>query len=132
MCTLRAGIAAAVASVVAAALCASAVAIGSAARPASRQVDLSEQQGFCCDDDSDRADWPMFRGNALLSGVATSKLPEKLALLWTFQAEGKNESIESSPAVAHGVVYIGTIGGYLHAIDLGTGKGKWKYYTGPS
>src|SRR5688572_22176521 len=34
-------------------------------------------------------DWPMFRGNSQLTGVATSPLPEKLSLLWTYQAEGK-------------------------------------------
>lgn len=78
---------------------------------------------------SDRTDWPMFRGNRLLSGVAASDLPKTLAQLWKFQAPGKNESIESSPVVANGVVYIGTIGGYLHAIDFETGNGLWKYWT---
>jgi outer membrane protein assembly factor BamB len=75
-------------------------------------------------------DWPMFRGNSLLTGVATSTLPDSLALLWTFQAEGKGESIESSAAIVNGVVYVGTVGGYLHAIGLNDGKGRWKYFTG--
>jgi outer membrane protein assembly factor BamB len=81
------------------------------------------------DSSSTSGDWPMFRGNSLLSGVAASKLPDSLSLLWTFQVEGKNESIESSAAIASGIVYIGTIGGYLHAIDLGEGKPLWKYWT---
>jgi eukaryotic-like serine/threonine-protein kinase len=79
--------------------------------------------------DSNRSDWPMFRANSLLNGVAASVLPEAPSLLWTFQAEGKNESIESSAAIVDGVVYIGTIGGYLHAIGLQDGKPLWKYWT---
>jgi outer membrane protein assembly factor BamB len=75
-------------------------------------------------------DWPMFRGNALLTGVATSTLAESPSLLWTFQAEAKNESIESSAAIVSGIVYVGTIGGYLYAIELDTGKPRWKYWTG--
>ncbi len=74
-------------------------------------------------------DWPMFRGNAQLTGVATSSLPEKLTLLWTFQAEGKNEAIESSAAIVDGVAYVGTIGGYLVAINLNDGSPRWKYAT---
>jgi hypothetical protein len=43
----------------------------------------------------------MFRGNALLTGVAGGTLPEPLELIWTRQVEGKNESIESSEAIVH-------------------------------
>jgi outer membrane protein assembly factor BamB len=74
-------------------------------------------------------DWPMFRGNALLTGVATSTLPDSLSLLWTFQAEAKNESIESSAAIVDGVAYVGTIGGFLYALDLKDGKPRWKFST---
>src|SRR5438093_7569690 len=37
-------------------------------------------------------DWPMFRGNSQLTGVAGSSLPEKLSLQWTYEAGGKNEA----------------------------------------
>lgn len=80
----------------------------------------------------DDSDWPMFRGNSLLSGVATGKLTESLELLWTFTAEGKGESIESSAAIVDGVVYLGTIGGFLYAIDLNDGKVRWRYFTDES
>jgi outer membrane protein assembly factor BamB len=72
----------------------------------------------------------MFRGNSLLTGVAPCKLPESIELLWTYTAEGKGESIESSAAIVHGVVYVGTIGGFLVAIDMNDGKERWRYFTG--
>ncbi len=77
-------------------------------------------------------DWPQFRGNPTLTGVATSSLPDTLKLLWTYDA-AENEkdkmdaSIESSAAIVGGVVYVGSMSGYLLAIDLATGKEKWKY-----
>jgi len=69
-------------------------------------------------------DWPQFRNTPNLSGVATSTLPATLKVLWTYEAGG---AIESSAAVVDGVVYVGTGTGELLAIDLATGKLKWKY-----
>ncbi len=79
--------------------------------------------------EGDQDNWPMFRGNSQLTGVATGTLPQSLSLLWSFQAEGKSESIESSAAIVDGVVYVGTIGGYLYALHLENGKPKWSYST---
>ena len=70
------------------------------------------------------ADWPQFRNTPNLSGVATSTLPAALKVLWTYDAGG---AIESSAAVVDGVVYVGAGTGELLAIDLATGKLKWKY-----
>src|SRR3989442_602320 len=47
--------------------------------------------------------WPMFRGNPQLTGVATSPLPDQLALVWTYEAD-KNDAFESSAAIVDGVV----------------------------
>src|SRR6202035_4210346 len=69
-------------------------------------------------------DWPQFRGNYQLTGVSTSTVPKTLKLLWTFDA---GEPVESSAAIADGVVYIGSGAGYLSAVDLATGKLRWKY-----
>src|SRR5205807_3968037 len=55
-------------------------------------------------------DWPQFRGNHALTGVATSALPDTLKLLWTYEA---GESIESSAAIVNGVVYVGSTNGNL-------------------
>jgi eukaryotic-like serine/threonine-protein kinase len=69
-------------------------------------------------------DWPQFRGNPSLTGIATSSLPKTLKLLWTFDA---GESIESSAAIADGVVYVGSESADLIAVSLADGKLLWKY-----
>ncbi|MFA5192112.1 MAG: hypothetical protein WC740_15400, partial [Verrucomicrobiia bacterium] len=45
---------------------------------------------------ADTSDWPMFRGNPQLTGVAAGSLAPKLKLAWTFKAE---DSVESSAAI---------------------------------
>ena len=69
-------------------------------------------------------DWLSFRGNPQLTGVATAELPIDLELLWIFETE---DGIESTAAIAAGTVYVGTLDGYLYAINLETGGLKWKY-----
>ncbi len=71
-------------------------------------------------------DWPQFRGNPRLTGVATTALPKTLKLLWTFTA---GDSIESSAAIVDGAVYVGSQSGELYAVDLATGALRWKYKT---
>src|SRR5438067_325119 len=70
------------------------------------------------------AQWPQFRGNQQLTGVSTATVPKTLKLLWTYDA---GEPVESSPTIADGAVYIGSGAGTLSAIDLETGKPRWKY-----
>jgi eukaryotic-like serine/threonine-protein kinase len=38
--------------------------------------------------------------------------------------------VHASPAVASGVVYIGSWDSYFYAIDAATGKEKWRFKTG--
>src|SRR5437016_2162086 len=71
--------------------------------------------------------WAHFRGNASLTGVAATAPPETLRLRWTFEA---GDAIESSPAIADGTVYAASSKGELLAIDLESGKLRWKYATG--
>jgi len=73
-------------------------------------------------------DWPVFRGNAEQTGVARGSLPEKLDLLWKFSTQ---DSIEGAPAIVGSVVYVGSFDEYLYALDLVSGKEKWKYKAGP-
>jgi outer membrane protein assembly factor BamB len=73
-------------------------------------------------------DWPVFRGNPRQTGVAASRLPDKLEVLWTFQAK---DDIEGAAAIAAGVVYVGCFGEHLYALDLESGKERWKYKSGP-
>ena len=68
-------------------------------------------------------EWPQFRGNPQLTGVTTSALPVTLKLLWTYEA---GDAIESSAAIVDGTVYVGAQTAELLAIDLATGKARWK------
>ncbi len=73
--------------------------------------------------------WPLFRGNAQLTGVAPPTLPEKLDLLWTFAA---GEGIESTAAInaASRTVYVAALDSQLYALDLDSGALRWQYRAG--
>ena len=73
------------------------------------------------------AAWPQFRGNHRLTGVAESVPPAAPKLLWKYEV---GESIDSSAAIADGVVYVGAFNGDLVAVDFATGKLRWKYQAG--
>lgn len=69
------------------------------------------------------ANWPLFRGDPQASGVAQAALPEQLALRWTFSAD---DGFESTPVVAGGTAYLGSVDGTFYAIELATGKERWR------
>lgn len=71
-----------------------------------------------------RADWTQFRGNPQLTGVTTATPPKAPKLLWTYEA---GDAIESSAAIAGGAAYFGVSNGEVHAVDMQTGKLRWKY-----
>lgn len=76
------------------------------------------------------ADSPAFRGNPDHPSVYDAKpLHNPPQLKWKFSAKGQ---ILSSPAVANGVLYIGSADHRLYAIDSGTGALKWEFKTGSS
>src|SRR5262249_40739592 len=67
----------------------------------------------------------MFHGNPAHTGVYDSPGPKQLGgVKWAFKTGGP---IVASPAIADGVIYIGSFDSYLYAIDQETGKEKWKY-----
>ena len=72
------------------------------------------------------AEWPVFRGDACLTGVAKGSLPENLALLWSFPT---GDTVKSSPVVGAGRVYIGSGNGKVYALSLATGSKLWEYDT---
>src|SRR5688500_1611168 len=74
-----------------------------------------------------QADWPQFRGNPRLTGVAATAPPATLKMLWTYEL---GDMSDSSPAIAAGVDYAGAANGSLVALDLATGKLRWTYSTG--
>ena len=71
-------------------------------------------------------DWPIYRGDQMLSGVAKGKLPNKLRLLWSFKTE---DEIKSSPVVGNGIVFIGSFDGRVYALDIRNGKKIWDFNT---
>jgi outer membrane protein assembly factor BamB len=78
--------------------------------------------------DKPSADWPLFRGNPLQTGVADSTLPDKLEILWTFKAK---DSVEAAAAISDGIVYVGSLDERLYAIQLKSGEKIWDYKAGP-
>ena len=73
-------------------------------------------------------DWPLFRGNALQTGVADSTLPDTLEILWTFKTK---DTVEAAAAITDGVVYIGSLDERLYALQLKSGEKIWDYKAGP-
>ena len=72
--------------------------------------------------------WPQFRGSPALLGTTAAALPEHLKVLWTYEA---GDAIESSAAIADGIVYVGAQPGELHAVTLADGQPRWKYKASP-
>ncbi len=73
------------------------------------------------------APWPFSRGDLASSGVAKGPLPAKLTKLWIYKTGGP---VKSSAVLGHGRAYIGSDDGFVHAIDLETGKRVWAFDAG--
>jgi len=72
----------------------------------------------------------MFRANPARTGVFPSDGPTTLSeLVWTFKTDVRNVGFGSSPAVAGGVVYVGSLDNWLYALDAETGQEKWRFKT---
>ena len=70
----------------------------------------------------------MFRGNPQHTGVyQAAGVPKFSKVKWKFHTNG---SVFSSPAVAGGVVYVGSSDGILYAVGIESGTLKWKFFTG--
>jgi len=59
--------------------------------------------------------------------LSTRGLGSYGGILWHAQLPGP---VRSTPAVVHGVVYVGSAGGFLHALDRRDGREIWRYRTG--
>ncbi len=74
-------------------------------------------------------DWPLFRGDAEMRGVAREDLAPPLALAWTFEPpveEGKKRPpFKASPVIAGGRVYVGGQDSKFYCLDLKTGDEVW-------
>ncbi len=80
------------------------------------------------------SDWPQLgfnaRGGRNNSGenILTSKTVSGLALAW----QSAINDMVSSPAVANGILYVGTRDGHLLALDAATGAQRWSAATAAS
>lgn len=75
----------------------------------------------------DGADWPQFRRDAALTGIAASSLGDALELRWSVPL---GFSVESSPAIAGGFVYATSLPGVLVKLNLDDGAEAWRYRPG--
>jgi outer membrane protein assembly factor BamB len=76
------------------------------------------------------ADWPVFRGDGLMSGSGAAKLPDQLGVKWEFDPKTKGGGIEGAPAIVGGVAFVASLDKHLYALDLATGNEKWKAKLG--
>src|SRR5579871_1803360 len=86
-----------------------------AARPGASQTVATVEAPVAMPDS-----WLQFRLNDAHNPVIDS--PNSVA--WHIETHGQ---ISASPAIVNGNVYVGTNGGTLYAIDVATGKIRWKY-----
>ena len=71
-----------------------------------------------------KADWPMFHADPSHSGVGTGSPVFTPTLLWKFTT---GDSVNYSPVVANGIVYICSYDGNLYALNAKTGEKIWNY-----
>lgn len=74
------------------------------------------------DTDSNRLNWPSYRGNLGNTGHASTIGPRTNNTLWKFYC---GIGFESSASISNGVVYISS-GAYLRALNFSTGEEIWK------
>src|SRR5437899_7125726 len=70
--------------------------------------------------------WPMFHQNPQHTGLSSFVGPSTPILKWKFTTLGP---VISSPAIASGTIYIGSVDGNLYALNR-DGALKWKFSTG--
>ncbi|MDF1656001.1 MAG: PQQ-binding-like beta-propeller repeat protein [Verrucomicrobiales bacterium] len=76
-------------------------------------------------------DWPLFRGNSEMQGVARESIIPPLSLAWSYEPpveEGKRRPpFEATPVISSGVVFVGSQSGEFLAIELESGELKWTF-----
>jgi eukaryotic-like serine/threonine-protein kinase len=70
------------------------------------------------------SDWPVFRGDAALTGNTAERLPDRLTLAFTLKA---GESVTSSPVIARGRLFVASTDGLVTAWDLVSRQKLWSF-----
>jgi outer membrane protein assembly factor BamB len=71
--------------------------------------------------------WPMFHHDLGHTGYSTSKAPNTNNVLWSYST---GDSIDSSPSLIDGKVYVGSEDNKLYCLNATTGTHIWNYTTG--
>ena len=71
--------------------------------------------------------WPMFRHNPEHTAYTESPAPKTAVKTWEYET---GTFVESSPAVADGMVFAVSKDGKVYALDQATGAKIWEYETG--
>jgi outer membrane protein assembly factor BamB len=71
-------------------------------------------------------EWPMFHHDLSHSGYTMSQAPKTSSLRWRYATGG---GVASSPAVADGIVFVGSSDNKVYALDELTGAQIWNYTT---
>lgn len=71
-----------------------------------------------------KTSWSSFRNGPQQRGVAETKLPKTLELLWTYETEF---GVSGTAAIVGDHVYVPAIDGFLFCFERTTGKLLWKY-----
>ncbi len=74
----------------------------------------------------DRTDWPSFRQNVKLTGIASADLPEQLELLWVTPV---GDQVLATCAIVGERIYVPCLSGELVCLDRRTGEKLWGYKT---
>lgn len=72
-------------------------------------------------------EWPVFRGTLSATGLVRGRLRKRPSQRWIFTAE--NDSFVATPVVGNGTVYLGSENGLFFAVDLQTGKERWRWQS---
>jgi len=70
-------------------------------------------------------DWPtLLKDSARTGGQGQHRVPSPERAVWQFRT---GSSVRSAPILEDGVLYVASVNGMLHAIDVTTGISKWKF-----
>ena len=85
-------------------------------------------QALFCFGQNTSSSWPIFRGNADLSGKTDAEIPASPRLLWSYNTGTRTYS---TPVVSEGLIYFGSEKGTIYACDV-NGRMKWRTNAGTS
>ncbi len=74
------------------------------------------------------ADWPTYRANNACTVTTDAVISKNTTRLWWFTP--KTVFRPTAPVTAGGLAFFGGSDGIVRALDMGTGKTKWRAYTG--